>query len=80
MYEPLRFMPVTIGLPKKYVRVVHEGDGKAFEFTEGRGRKKLAAFVKITDDTGVHGQQGSRELENRSLHRNDDEFVFYHSV
>ncbi len=58
MYEPLRFMSVTIDLPKKYVRVVHEGDGKAFEFTDGGGRKNSAAFVKITEDLVVYGQQG----------------------
>jgi hypothetical protein len=58
MYEPLRFMSITIDLPKKYVKVVHEGDGKAFEFTDGGGRKKSAAFVKITDDAVVYGQQG----------------------
>jgi hypothetical protein len=58
MYEPLRFMSVTIDLPKKYVRVVHEGDGKAFEFTDGGGRKNPAVFVKITDDSVAYGQQG----------------------
>ena len=58
MYEPLRFMSVTIDLPKKYVKVVHEGDGKAFEFTDGGGRKNPAVFVKITDDSVAYGQQG----------------------
>jgi hypothetical protein len=58
MYEPLRFMSVTIDLPKKYVKVVHEGDGKTFEFTDGGGRKNPAAFVKITDDSVAYGQQG----------------------
>ena len=59
MYEPLRFMSVTIDLPKKYVKVVHEGDGKAFEFTDGGGgRKNPAAFVKITEESVVYGQQG----------------------
>ena len=58
MYEPLRFMSVTIDMPKKYVRVVHEGDGRAFEFTDGGGHKNPAMFVKITDDSVAYGQQG----------------------
>ena len=58
MYEPLRFMSVTIDLPKKYVKVVHEGDGKAFEFTDSGGGKNSAAFVKITEDSVAYGQQG----------------------
>ena len=58
MYEPLRFMSVTIDLPKKYVKVVHEGDGRAFEFSDGGGRKNPAAFVKITDESVAYGQQG----------------------
>ena len=58
MYEPLRFMSVTIDMPKKYVKVVHEGDGRAFEFTDGGGRKNPTAFVKITEESVAYGQQG----------------------
>jgi hypothetical protein len=58
MYEPLRFMSVTIDMPKKYVKVVHEGDGKAFEFVDGGGHKNPAVFVKITDDSVAYGLQG----------------------
>jgi hypothetical protein len=54
MYEPLRFMTITIDLPKKYVKMVHEGDGRVFEYRDG-GPKN---FVRITDDTVIYGQQG----------------------
>jgi hypothetical protein len=53
MLEPLRFITVTIDFPKKYVKMVHEGDGKVFEFTDGPGNNH---FVKITDDSVVYGQ------------------------
>jgi len=53
MLEPLRFMTVTIDFPKKYVKMVHEGDGKVFEYTDGPGNKN---FVKITDDSVAYGQ------------------------
>jgi hypothetical protein len=53
MLEPLRFITVTIDFPKKYVKVVHEGDGKVFEYADGPGSKN---FVKITDDSVVYGQ------------------------
>ena len=51
-------MSVTIDMPKKFVKVVHEGDGKAFEFNDGSGRNGSGAFVKISDDAVVYGQQG----------------------
>lgn len=58
MYEPLRFLSVTIDIPKNYVKMVHEGDGKIFEFAGGEGGHGSRNFVKITDDAVVYGQQG----------------------
>lgn len=58
MYEPLRFLSVTIDIPKNYVKMVHEGDGKIFEFTGAEGGNGSRNFVKITDDAVVYGQQG----------------------
>ena len=54
MYEPLRFMTITIDLPKKYVKMVHEGDGRVFEYKDGAPAYR--SFVKITDDSVVYGQ------------------------
>lgn len=56
MYEPLRFMSVAIDMAKKTVKIVHEGDGKIFEFSDGGGGK--GNFVKITGNSVVYGQQG----------------------
>lgn len=58
MYEPLRFMSITIDIPKKYVKVVHEGDGRIFEFTDGGTGNGRRPFVKITDDSITFGQPG----------------------
>ncbi len=58
MYEPLRFLSVTIDIPKNYVKMIHEGDGKIFEFAGGEGGHGSRNFVKITDDAVVYGQQG----------------------
>ncbi|MGO9545192.1 MAG: hypothetical protein ACLPPF_10400 [Rhodomicrobium sp.] len=59
IFEPLRFMSITIDLTKKYVKMVHEGDGKSFEYTDGgtsaQGRRN---FVKVTDESISYGQQG----------------------
>lgn len=52
MLEPLRFMTVTIDFPKKYVKIIHEGDGKIFEYGDGPGNNH---FVKITDDSLIFG-------------------------
>jgi hypothetical protein len=57
IYESLRIISITVDPSKKYVKMVHEGDGKAFEFTDGstnaQGNKN---FVKVTDDLIVYGQ------------------------
>ncbi len=58
MYEPLRFMSITIDIPKKYVKTVHEGDGRIIEYTDGGPAASYKSFVKITDDSVVYGQQG----------------------
>ena len=61
MYEPLRLMSITVDPAKKNVKVIHEGDGQTFEFTDGstsvQGYRK---FVKVTEETIVYGQ--GREL------------------
>ena len=50
-------MSITVDPAKKYVKVVHEGDGQTFEFTDGstsvRGYRN---FVKVTEETIVYGQ------------------------
>ncbi len=57
MYESLRIISLTVDPSKKYVKMVHEGDGKTFEFTDGatsaQGNKN---FVKVTDELIVYGQ------------------------
>jgi len=58
MYEPLRFMSITIDMPKKYVKMVHEGDGRIIEYTDGGPGASYKNFVKITDDSVVYGQLG----------------------
>jgi hypothetical protein len=58
MYEPLRFLSVTVDIPKKYVKMVHDGDGKIFEFTGAEGSNGSRNFVKITEEAVVYGQQG----------------------
>ncbi len=58
MYEPLRFMTITVDLPKKYVKMIHEGDGRVFEYRDGGPGNGYKNFVKITDDSVVYGQQG----------------------
>ncbi len=68
MYEPLRIMSITVDPAKKYVKVVHEGDGQTFEFTDGSTSVQgYRNFVKVTDETIVYGQ-GREIMENRSLH------------
>ena len=57
MYEPLRIMSITVDPAKKYVKVVHEGDGQTFEFTDGSTSVQGARnFVKVTEETIVYGQ------------------------
>ncbi len=58
MYEPLRFMSVTVDIPKKYVKMIHEGDGRVFEFKDGSPGNAYKNFVKITDESVTYGQQG----------------------
>jgi hypothetical protein len=57
IFEPLRFMSLTIDVKNKYVKMVHEGDGKVFEYTDGaasaQGHK---SYVTVTDDSVVYGQ------------------------
>ena len=57
MYEPLRIISITVDPGKRYVKMVHEGDGRTFEFTDGatspQGNKN---FVKVTDELIVYGQ------------------------
>ncbi len=57
MYESLRIISITVDPGKKYVKMVHEGDGKTIEFTDGvtsaQGNKN---FVKVTDEVIVYGQ------------------------
>ena len=57
MYESLRVISITVDPTKKYVKMVHEGDGKTFEFTDGstsaQGNKN---FVKVTDELIMYGQ------------------------
>jgi len=60
VYEPLRIMSITVDPAKKYVKVVHEGDGQTFEFTGGSTSVQgYRNFVKVTEETIVYGQ-GSR--------------------
>jgi len=57
MYEPLRIMSITVDPAKKYVRVVHEGDGQTFEYTDGSTSVQgYRNFVKVTEETIVYGQ------------------------
>ena len=57
MYEPLRIMSITVDPAKKYVKVVHEGDGQTFEFTDGSTSiQGYRNFVKVTEETIVYGQ------------------------
>ncbi len=58
MYEPLRFMTITIDLPKKYVKMVHEGDGRVFEYRDGGPGNGYKNFVQITDESVSYGQHG----------------------
>jgi hypothetical protein len=57
IFEPLRFMSLTIDVKNKYVKMVHEGDGKVFEYTDGttsaQGRKN---FVTVSGENVVYGQ------------------------
>ena len=57
MYESPRIISITVDPGKKYVKMVHEGDGKTFEFMDGstnaQGNKN---FVKVTDELIVYGQ------------------------
>ena len=57
IYEPLRIMSITVDPAKKYVKVVHEGDGQTFEFTDGSTSVQgFRNFVKVTEETIVYGQ------------------------
>ena len=80
MYEPLRIMSITVDPAKKYVKVVHEGDGQTFEFTDGstsvRGSRN---FVKVTEETIVYGQ-GREVMEDRSLHGHINECLDCHPL
>jgi hypothetical protein len=59
IFEPLRYMTITVDWAKKYIKMVHQGDGKTIEYTEGdfapQGGK---VYVKIADDMIVFGQVG----------------------
>ncbi|MGO9172670.1 MAG: hypothetical protein ACLP7P_11975 [Rhodomicrobium sp.] len=60
IYEPLRFMSLTVDVTKKYVKMVHEGDGKIFEYTGGEtSAPSRRTFVTITDDNITFGQLGN---------------------
>ncbi len=80
MYKSLRVISITVDPAKKYVKMVHEGDGKTFEFTDGstsaQGNKN---FVKVTDELIMYGQ-GRRVLEDRPLYRHFDERSDRYSV
>jgi hypothetical protein len=57
IFEPLRFMSLTIDVQNKYVKMVHEGDGKVFEYTDGTtGAQGNKSYVTVTDDKVVYGQ------------------------
>jgi hypothetical protein len=59
IFEPLRYMTITVDMTKKYVKMIHQGDGKIFEYNEGdSGLQGGRNFVKVTDDLIVFGQQG----------------------
>jgi hypothetical protein len=59
MYEPLRYMTITIDWGKKYVKMVHEGDGRTFEYVDGEtGAQGRQYFVRVTDDNVSYGQRG----------------------
>jgi len=50
-------MSITVDPAKKYVKVVHEGDGQTFEFTDGSTSVQgYRNFVKVTEETIVYGQ------------------------
>ena len=57
IFEPMRYMSITIDAAKRQVKVVHEGDGKTIEYDDGvAGARGLRNFVKVTDETIVYGQ------------------------
>jgi hypothetical protein len=61
IFEPLRFLSITIDVNKKYVKMVHEGDGKTVEYTGDShgaygGVYGGGTFVKVTDDYILYGQ------------------------
>ncbi len=59
MYEPLRYMTITIDWGKKYVKMVHEGDGRTFEYVDGEtGAQGRRYYVRVTDDNVSYGQRG----------------------
>ncbi len=59
IFEPLRYMTITVDMTKKYVKMIHQGDGKTFEYNEGDfGVQGGRNFVNVTDDMIVFGQQG----------------------
>jgi hypothetical protein len=57
MFESLRILSITVDTARKSVKMVHEGDGKTVEFTDGatnaQGNRN---FVRFTDETIVFGQ------------------------
>ena len=80
VYEPLRIMSITVDPAKKYVRVVHEGDGQTFEFTDGSTSVQgYRNFVKVTEETIVYGQ-GREVMEDRSLHGHINECLDCHPL
>ena len=80
MYEPLRIMSITVDPAKKYVKVIHEGDGQTFEFTDGSTSVQgYRNFVKVTEETIVYGQ-GREVMEDRSLHGHPNECLDCHPL
>jgi hypothetical protein len=59
MFEPLRHMSITVDMSRKYVKMVHEGDGKTYEYRDGEtGPQGSKYFVQVTDDNVSYGRQG----------------------
>ena len=61
IYEPLRYLSITVDTEKKHVRMVHEGDGKAFEYRDGASAGTGGRhFVTVTEEAIVYGQGGEQ--------------------